>query len=458
MKVINYATGERFGLWPDINLVESAVKIRMKYGSEDPLPPIDDSFRFEAPTTPIVELQGDPKSGSVTLEAAVSDPFRPLTQWNVTVNNVPEVLANGGAIRTDPRGGELKLKHSLMLLPGENTIRVWTVNDRTVSSLAHEFRVTVPTKLAKPNLVVFAVGISKYPEGVNSLPAASRDALRVAEAFRRFDPTRPDAYANTPYGKVNIVALPDKSKQEIMSAAAQHLRGLNPQDHAILMFAGHGLLDEKCEFHFAPYGFQPGVFSSMISFSEVETILKNSGSRNMLVLFDACQAGALQVGSQVIGVGSEKKFVPSEYLMRMFEAPSSNTLSSFGMSYSFAYLRAAFVDLENSSGATVLSAVTGSGTAFENKEVGNFTKAVLEAFTPASGADENKDGKVSVQELKAYVVDRVPRLDPAAVPEVRQRPSVRQENIESNFAVYTYGVAKKAPAKKPAPKKKRRGG
>ncbi len=84
-----------------------------------------------------------------------------------------------------------------------------------------------------------------------------------------------------------------------------------------------------------------------------------------------------------------------------------------------------FADLRRGSGATVISAASGSEYSFEGDEWKNgvFTYSLLKGM---------KSGEViTVSELRDYVTESVLRLTNG-----KQRPAVRRENLETDFRVF----------------------
>ena len=98
---------------------------------------------------------------------------------------------------------------------------------------------------------------------------------------------------------------------------------------------------------------------------------------------------------------------------------------------SYDLMKDLFADL-NSSGIIITSASSGLGYAIENKEYQNgvFTYAILRGLKD-NLADENKDSKIQVSELRKYIISQVFSLTNGA-----QKPTSRQENVEFDFRVW----------------------
>lgn len=91
-----------------------------------------------------------------------------------------------------------------------------------------------------------------------------------------------------------------------------------------------------------------------------------------------------------------------------------------------------FADLRRGTGAAVISSSSGNEYSLEGEQWGNgvFTYALLNGLKNRA-ADSNKDQIITVSELQAYVIDQVRKLTDGG-----QNPTVRRENLESDFAVY----------------------
>ena len=162
-----------------------------------------------------------------------------------------------------------------------------------------------------------------------------------------------------------------------------------PQDVFLFFYAGHGSLDEENKdkdgespFYFVPtdvtklYGDPQQLLTKAISDDELKEYLTKIRSTKQIVLMDACHSGAALKGMKVRAVAGDEK---------------------------------AMVQLARSSGV-VMIASSGSkqfATEFDELKHGVFTYALLEAL---DGMGDNGDGKITVNELKFYMEERVPDL------------------------------------------------
>jgi hypothetical protein len=96
-----------------------------------------------------------------------------------------------------------------------------------------------------------------------------------------------------------------------------------------------------------------------------------------------------------------------------------------------ALLEELFAELRRGNGAAVITAAGGLQVAYEGVGTSNglFTSQVIEGLRSGS-ADANRDGSVSVSELRDFVVNRVQELSGG-----KQRPTARRDVLEFDFAV-----------------------
>ena len=99
---------------------------------------------------------------------------------------------------------------------------------------------------------------------------------------------------------------------------------------------------------------------------------------------------------------------------------------------SFDLMKELFVDLQQSTGATVISSASGEEYAFESPQWNNgvFTYALIRGLK-TNAADKNNDGQIRVSEIQDYVYEQVKVLTNG-----KQNPTSRTENTENDFVVW----------------------
>jgi hypothetical protein len=245
---------------------------------------------------------------------------------------------------------------------------------------------------------VLATAVSDYRDRDKVLPGAVKDG-HALEAFWKDRLGR--------FGKQSqVLALVngDVTRQKIKDRAREVLKETRPDDLVVLSFAGHGIIDDKGEYRFATVDndFLDRNWGTALTFSDIEGLLGGVRARRKLVLLDTCHSGEKDPGDI------------AEYL-----------------DY--------FADLRRSTGAVVLAAVRGDYKAQEGATVdrkplsgGLFTHFVLQGLRDGK-ADVDRDGHVSVSELRDYVIAEIRKrvekkeLDEALI------PALRRDNFEFDF-------------------------
>ena len=169
-----------------------------------------------------------------------------------------------------------------------------------------------------------------------------------------------------------------------------------------------------------------------LPYEAIERMLDKVPARKRLIMIDACHSGELDkaevetVKAPEVVQKKDKKITIAFKGGRTFVKPKA------GLNNSFDYMKALFNDISNSSGATVISAAAGYEFALESKEWNNgvFTYSVLNGIR-SEAADFNNDGRISISELKNYVISQVAELTDG-----KQVPTTRRENQSVEVVIY----------------------
>jgi WD40 repeat protein len=252
------------------------------------------------------------------------------------------------------------------------------------------------TETNKPRLNLLAVGVnefSKEPE-IQKLLYPSVDTQQFIEFFK----DQKQLY------QINTPTLLNQSptKAQILSALEEFTTSssaTNSMNVNMIFLAGHAENDPKTgEYHFLPSDFERKHFSSTaLSREELKRYFDNVKGK-LLVFVDTCHAG--NIGERTRGDAGEFTKVINELISA-------------------------------ESGIIVFAASTKVQQAIENDKWGNgaFTKALMEAFN-GKAADTNNDGKVDINEIKAFVDNRVKDLTKG-----RQTPVIIAPQGISNYPI-----------------------
>ena len=284
---------------------------------------------------------------------------------------------NGKAIGEDQRGlklvskgGETVKDYNVTLVDGVNTFRaVGFSKDRTESN-PYEIVVKLTAPSKDVSLYVFAVGINNYKNPALNLNYAEPDARGITDFFKQ--------QGKGLFKNLDVTAIYNEqaTKQNIVSKLSQ-IQNINPQAAVLIYLAGHGEnINDK--WYFIPYELtyperEEDVKTKGISSDELSGYIKNIKAQKILLLIDACKAGAVLIA------------------FRGFED------------------RKALSQLSRSTGVHIVAASTKDQFAAEVKELGHgvFTYTLLQGL---GGKAAGNGESVTVRKLMGYVEENLPEI------------------------------------------------
>lgn len=284
---------------------------------------------------------------------------------------------NSKAIGEDQRGlklisknGETVKDYSVTLVDGVNNFRaVGFSKDRTESN-PYELTVILSAPSKDVSLYVFALGINNYKNPALNLNYAEPDARGIADFFKR---QGQGLFKNV---VIREIYNEQATKETIISQLSQ-LQNTRPQDAVLIYLAGHGEnINDK--WYFIPHELtyperEEDVKTKGLSSDELSGYIKNIKAQKILMLIDACKAGAVLIA------------------FRGFED------------------RKALSQLSRSTGVHIVAASTKDQFAAEVKELGHgvFTYTLLEGL---GGKAADKGEAVTVRKLMGYVEEQLPEI------------------------------------------------
>lgn len=383
---------------------------------------------------------------TLAFKIRASDARAALARLNVYVNQTPLYGARGVDLRAQNTHA-VERDVSLELGVGVNKVQVSVVNERGFEGTA-TLRIRYDGPPARPRLYVLAVGVSKYKDERYNLTYAAKDAADLVRLFEQraaqreqkmvIDGRNPPHVQDKEKSFYEVQALKlldgDATRENIIKAR-DFLREARPEDEVVVFFAGHGLLDEKLDYYFGTTDMN---FSSPsergLSYEELEGLLDGVQARRKLLLIDTCHSGEVDKDDvQVAAPGQTKQQGDNPVKSRAFpRANIAGAVQPVGLNSSYALLQELFSDLRRGSGTSVISAASGLEFAYEDGSWNNgvFTYSILNGLQSGS-ADANRDGEVTVSELRDYVTKAVLGLT-----EGRQTPTARRESPENDFRMY----------------------
>lgn len=370
------------------------------------------------------------KGGALDVTFDIEGIGADLLRYNVFVNDVPLF----GALGKETSGRQQRITERVLLGEGRNKIEVSALDAAGAESL-RAFIAPPPQPKRPGDLYYLGFGVSKYKNPKYNLGYPHKDVLDVGEVLKSakgqfFRDVHVAAFVNE---QVTVDAV--RGAKEFLSRASIH-------DTVVLFVAGHGLHapGPAADYYFATHETDvKHLPETAARFEVIEDILQGIAPRKKLFLMDTCESGEAadgedqdeKPGAGMLALGGAEG--------RGLRARTTRALSlDVGVevqetapfrAHVFDRDRYVYNDLSRRSGAVVLSSSRGSELSYELDELQNgvFSEAILIALT-SDRADIDKDGQVSVDELRDFVISEVPKRTWN-----RQHPTVDRDNLEVQF-------------------------
>ena len=290
-----------------------------------------------------------------------------------------------------------------------------------------EIRVDVPVTVAKPvvplrNHHVFLVGVSGYRPrvGLSSLRFPERDVEELAKVFEK---------KGVPARNIIVMSASRAAKEYRFMPIAKHIRQelvrwlkfRKAGDRLILAFSGHGIQLGKVPY-FCPADIDLRKRDTMLSFATIYELLKLCPAEVKLLLTDACRTNPFSPKTRDIVPGLESVTRPQA--------------------------------IPPPGGIAAMFACAAGQEAFEDKGLGQgkapghgvFFHFLIQAFQGDGDAD--KDGRITVTELHAYVAGKVEEYVSKKFGE-KQTPTLKASLVGTSTILGAGGAsAKDAPPSK----------
>jgi hypothetical protein len=390
---------------------------RIGFDGSMPAPRAGDLPKVTIPERPPLWATSD----EITLPIEVNAGNQALGEVAVRINGVPVVQMKGDAWAA-PAGGTAKGSVRLVLAEGQNWIEVNATDALGRRGETQRFRTILKRGAQTHQRFVICLGVSEYAKPELNLEFAAKDAKDMMKALQATDGG----------GTTRTLLLTDKQADK---GALEHIQSFAAQtsesDEIILFCAGHGVLDENLDYVFASHDFDPA--RAGLTGLKLDALLEavSAGkARKRLVLLDTCQAGLVGEKDEVLLAQMDVKLPES---VRAIKVPKPATPPSTGLSAQDQqrFIEEMFLLPGLKRGVSVIGASGGAQYALESDlwRNGVFTASVIEALRDRK-ADWNRDGQITVSELKSYVSQRVPELTGNA-----QRPSVVAFERDQDFVL-----------------------
>jgi WD40 repeat protein len=290
-----------------------------------------------------------------------------------------KLIIADNTVKTTGEGQKVVKTYAVEMGNETNEFKVKVINYQKIESRADVLSIEYTGEvMATSALHILAVGINKYQNSAYNLNYAQPDAMAFTEKLIQ--------KGKSIFKSVNRVEIYDEdaTKENIMKGFKSIIARAKPEDVFLFYYAGHGTLDEEHdnEYYLVPtditklYGDPAQLAAKGISATELRGYLTSVKSQKQIILMDACHSGGALKSLNVRAAATDEK---------------------------------AIVQLARSSGVVMIAA-SGTkqfATEFEDLKHGVFTYALLEAL---DGKADNGDKKITVNELKFFMEERVPEL------------------------------------------------
>jgi hypothetical protein len=287
-------------------------------------------------------------------------------------------------VEDDVKDSGSEKMYEVTLVAGNNTFKAIALNSQRTESapallniiLESDKTAVIPSSSGM-QLHLMVVGINEYKNPKYNLNYAVADATSFKEAIQK------GMASITSKVNVHYISNSEASRGKIFATMQAIADIANPQDIFVFYYAGHGMMSEevKPDFYLVPYdvtqiyGDDDGIKKKGISATELKKVASTIKAQKQLYVLDACQsAGALSsIASR--GAGEEKA------IAQLARSTGTHWLTASG-SQQFA-------------------------TEFDQLGHGIFTYVFLDAL---KGKADSGDGRITVNEIKAYLESQVPEL------------------------------------------------
>jgi WD40 repeat protein/ankyrin repeat protein len=367
------------------------------------------------------------------LDIAAVDTLYSMDRINVWVNDVPVYGINGISLRNEKQsvGVPVKKQISLTLGEGDNKIEISVLNSAGAESLKQTAYAKNENLSVKKDLYFIAISCADYKDNRYNLKYSVKDGRDMARQFAGSGGSFANIFIDTLFNN-NVT-------RENVATLKEKLLRSKVDDEVILFASGHGLLDDSLDFYFATYDIDfrhPEMRG--ISFDDFENILDSIPARKKVFLMDACHSGEVDkdemgglTASNTVKTSSDIAFRGN---VRAYTARAADpaAMSGVTLNNTLELMQELFTGLDKGTGTTVISAAAGKGYALESPQWNNgvFTYSIINGLKNHA-ADKNRDGTITISELKDYSIKEVQLLTDG-----QQKPTARRESINYDWKIW----------------------
>ena len=382
------------------------------------------------------------QSTKLNFDFQIYDSLYNRSRYQFFINGVP-YFSGSGKLLNHGKGKWNTVNETISLSQGENNIKVIATNEKGFESLPVNFKIQCEAKKTElPDLYLITIGVSEYENKNYNLRYASKDANDIQNFFSKFDTTYfsdGTAYYTKRYNfpddlikNVHRYKITDNDATRSKILELKDVLKKSKVDDIVMLFiSGHGLLDSDNQYYFATHDIDfsnPGIRG--LNFKDINSLFDGISCRKKLLFMDTCHSGDLDKSDQNNNSKADTISFP-DININLTKGARVLMMSEEERYNSFEIMKDLFPEF-NTTGTVIISASSGLGYAIENDvwQNGVFTYAILTGLAEYK-ADKNSDRKITVSELRDFVIEEVEILT-----EGKQKPTSRQENVEFDFRVW----------------------
>lgn len=383
------------------------------------------------------ELKEITDNQTLNLSIKAQDDRCRLSFIKVLVNDIP-IFGKEGIDILNANSYTFDDQIKVPLTDGLNKIKVSAVNEWGAESLreiVEVFFMNTATE-EKPNLYVIVIGISDYKNSLLNLQYAANDANDFAKFLEEYKDN---------FNSTSIFPLYNKDATKENILKLKKLLSLSKiNDEVMIYVSGQGILDKNFNYYFATYDvnyLHPK--KNGLSMDELEDLFDGIEARKRILFINTSNSGEVDVEEekrrQTVGSNQDCLTLielPMSGIIKSCRSKGASELQKFTvgeLKNSIEIQNELFVDLSKGTGAVVIASSSGAYEyPYSNGDYNNgvFTYSIMDGIRSMK-ADKNGDGKITVSELKDYIINSCKELTDNLL-----KPTVRKELLDNDFVIW----------------------
>ncbi|MEO6732307.1 MAG: caspase family protein [Ferruginibacter sp.] len=374
-------------------------------------------FAGKLPTIKIVNENKIPaitENAMLPLVFEIRDSSASLASYSIVVNDVPVYGMKGKRL---PQKDKNTIHDNLQLSNGFNKIQLYCTNNNGMQSLRQSIYINYyPKKVENIQRVFFVgIGMDEFADKQYNLQYSTKDVrdlyLKLKERYK--DSLVVDTLFNKNVSVASVQAL----KTKLLTS--------HVNDIVLLFYSGHGLLSDSLDYFLSTYDIDfMHPKDKGLPYDVLESLLDSIPARKKMMLIDACHSGEVdkETSAYINTRAAKMKLAGGKGTQGLI----INISARGGLYNSFEIMQELFVNIGQSTGASVIAAAGGNQFALEgvnNLPNGIFTHCILEAIA--------SHPSMTTSEFKKLIVKQVEELTQGL-----QKPTVRNEAVGMEWRVW----------------------